>query len=123
MLRILLLIILCFNYSCIDYKVRDQVDFERELTMEVNNIKGSRGVLILNNKFMLSASCLLVYDKSFPTWIKEDDSYVIYRPKNHVFSPYITDIPTPYKLIKKKNTDFFHIIKFNDTLKFELYDL
>jgi len=121
-MQFLLLMLLGFIHSCIDYRVNDRIDFEREITMGVNKIKGERGVLIMNNKFMLSSSCPLVYHKNFPSWIIDNDPDLIYTTNEYVFKPAICDIPIPYKLIKKKNTDFFEIIKFKDTLTFKIIE-
>ncbi len=120
-MQFLLLMLLGFIHSCIDYG-NNQINFEREITTRIHKIKSERGVLILNNTFMLASSCPLVYHKYFPDWIVEDTSNLVFSSKNSVFIPTIYDIKPPYKLIKKKNTDFFKVVKNRDTLTFKLID-
>lgn len=119
--KYLLIIFLFVCFSCTEDNRYKLIQLDSEIEIFVKDTKNERGVLILNRSYIVSGACPLDYEIVYPDWIREDDSF-FYRTRDYVFKPAICDIPIPYKLIKKKNTDFFEIIKFKDTLTFKIIE-
>ncbi len=119
--KYLLIIFLFVCFSCTEDNRYKLIQLDSEIEIFVKDTKNERGVLILNRSYIVSGACPLDYEIVYPDWIREDDSF-FYRTKDYVFKPAICDIKPPYKLIKKKNTDFFEIIKFKDTLTFKIIE-
>jgi hypothetical protein len=116
------LILLCFQ-SCLHNKeLEGFVEFEGEIKADtIKSVTINRGILTLDKKHTLFSNCILIYNDSFPKWIK-DHGKPDYSFDEYVFRPRITDIEAPYILYKHKNEDFFYVIKNGDTLKFKLGD-
>ena len=88
----------------------------------IYKINLNRGTLTLNNNYNLYSGSPLMYDKKFPSWIKDYDR-PDYSLNNYIFEPDINDIKPPFKLFKQKDSCFFYVIKNNDTLKFKITEI
>ena len=50
----------------------------------------------------------------------DENLYIKDNFEEYKFEPHITDIAIPYVLFKRKNENYFFVIKEKDTLKFKL---
>lgn len=63
----------------------------------------------------------LIYSNTFPNWIEDHHAPDgTFGGQKYKFEPRISDIDVPYVLFKRKNENYFFIIKHSDTLKFGL---
>lgn len=88
----------------------------------ITQSKADRGILTmknLNGKYVVYEWCPLVYKDTFPAWI-EDKHQPDFSIKEYKFEPCISDIDVPYVLFKRKDENYFFIIKNTDTLKFRI---
>lgn len=91
----------------------------------IKKIKLNRGTLTMKSirfrEYNVHSWCSLIYKDTFPTWIKNqnkpDFSFNEYK-----FEPTISDIDVPYVIFKRKNENYFFIIKQKDTLKFKIIE-
>jgi hypothetical protein len=115
-----LFIIFCFT-SCLHNKeLKGFIEIENQIKPDtINSITINRGILTLDKKYTLLSNSFLIYQDSFPNWIK-DHNNPDFKSKDYIFKPFITDIEPPYILYKYKKEKYFYIVKNNDTLRFEL---
>lgn len=87
--------------------------------IDVYSVNVNRGVVSFNDRYYLFSNSELIFDDTFPSWIKDrnkpDFSFGKYE-----FEPTITDIDVPFRLLKYGYEDFFYVIKNGDTLKFKI---
>ena len=119
-----LIIFLTFLFtSC--KKENDSNFIDKETTIDCDSITElnlNRGILTmknLNNKYIVYSWCNLIYKDSFPKWIK-DKGKPDYTSNKYQFKPCISDIEIPYLIFKRKNENFFSLVKNKDTLIFKI---
>ena len=88
--------------------------------IDVYSVSNNRGYLILNKKYDIRASCKLIEVEGTPHWIKRDYRNYIYRASNYKYIPMLFDVKAPFVLSKKENENVFSVIKYGDTLYFNL---
>lgn len=80
-------------------------------------------ILVLNDSIVINPDCLMVYDSHQPKWIfKKTKNKEVYKGQELIY-PKISDVDVPFQLVKCANTNFFLVIKRNDTLCFYLDEL
>ena len=114
-----LLVVSCNNYDDSHFiKKNTFIDFDT-----IKQLKMNRGVLTMRSlrfkRYEVYSWCKLIYKDSFPAWIKDNDK-PDFSFEEYKFEPHITDIAIPYVLFKRKNENYFFVIKEKDTLKFKL---
>lgn len=122
--RYFIITLLLLSISC---KKEDNSNFIEKRTFinfdTIKKIKLNRGTLNMKSvkfrEYDVYSWCSLIYKDTFPTWIKEqnkpDFSFNEYK-----FEPTISDIDVPYVIFKRKNENYFFIIKQKDTLQFKI---
>lgn len=89
----------------------------------IKELKLNRGTLTMKSisfrEYDFYSWCSLIYKDTFPTWI-EDQNKPDFSFNEYKFEPVISDIDVPYVIFKRKNENYFFIIKQKDTLKFKI---
>ena len=89
----------------------------------IEKVKLNRGTLTLKStrfkEYNVYSLCPLIYKDTFPSWIK-DQNKADFSFNEYKFEPIISDIEIPYVIFKRKNENYFFIIKQTDTLKFKI---
>jgi hypothetical protein len=89
-----------------------QIDNSTQINLTINNAYNERGIYILNRKYYLSSSLMLLNNIKKIN-IKDD---AIWRPKGTKNIPRLSDIEAPFRIIKKTNNDSILLIKESDTI-------
>jgi len=89
-----------------------QIDNSTQINLTINNAYNERGIYILNRKYYLSSSLMLLNNIKKMN-IKDD---AIWRPKGTKNIPRLSDIEAPFRIIKKTNNDSILLIKESDTI-------
>lgn len=117
----LMLFILLF-FNCKRKEESNFIDCGQEIIInEVYRCDINRGTVSLKSfkgTLAVTSMCYLVYEGSFPKWIK-DNNKPDFSLTKYKFIPTISDIEAPFKLYKNKNECYFYVIKNKDTLKFK----
>ena len=89
-----------------------QIDNSTQINLTINNAYNERGIYILNRKYYLSSSLMLLNN------IKKMNikDAAIWRPKGTKNIPRLSDIEAPFRIIKKTNNDSILLIKESDTI-------
>ena len=89
----------------------------------IEKLKLNRGTLTMKSgrfkEYDTYSWCSLIYKGTFPAWIK-DQNKPDFSFNEYKFEPNISDIEIPYVIFKRKNENYFFIIKQKDTLKFKI---
>jgi hypothetical protein len=119
--KILFGILFIIGIFLLIYLIKTNIDFQSKL-IEINtksevNLKitrayNERGTFILNNKYYLNSSSIIVSNKN--NLAIEDKA--IWKPKITTSNFVIADISAPFNLKKKKNCDTQMLVKQNDTI-------
>ena len=88
-----------------------QIDNSRKIDLNVNDAYNERGIYILNDKYYLNSSLMLL--NSIKKFNIKDDA--IWRPQGTTHTPRLSDIEAPFRILKKNNNDSILLIKENDT--------
>ncbi len=93
------------------------LNFKDSLIVNVTKTVKHNKVIILNDSIVSYSTSKLVYEKHSPKWLfdKTEKKKLLY---DAVYSPEISEIEVPYKLIKAKKANVFQVIKNTDTLLF-----
>jgi hypothetical protein len=89
-----------------------QIDNSTQINLTINNAYNERGIYILNRKYYLSSSLMLLNNIKKMN-IKDN---AIWRPKGTKNIPRLSDIEAPFRIIKKTNNDSILLIKESDTI-------
>ncbi|MCU0384270.1 MAG: hypothetical protein MUF68_09425 [Cyclobacteriaceae bacterium] len=117
---ITILIFVFLISSCKTDNKQIEINKETELYgIEIYSESVNRGIVSFNDTYYLFSNSALVFNDTFPSWIKDRDK-ADFSFKKYKFEPTITDIDVPFRLLKYKNEDFFYVIKNSDTLKFRI---
>lgn len=88
-----------------------QIDNSTQIDLNVNDAYNERGIYILNEKYYLNSSLMLLNNiKNFN--IKDD---AFWRPEGAKKIPRLSDIEAPFRIVKKSNNDSIILIKESDT--------
>lgn len=101
-----LIAILLFDKTS-NIKNRVSINEKDSINIFVNKVFVNRGFTEINKKYFIPNNTNLISKK--PEWIINYKNQVI-----------LSDIKSPYKLIKLDNSKEIYIIKYQDTLTFEL---
>jgi hypothetical protein len=89
-----------------------QIDNSTQINLNINDAFNERGIYILNRKYYLSSSLMLLNN---PRKFKITDD-AIWRPKGVKNIPRLSDIEAPFRIVKKSNNDSILLIKEKDTI-------
>lgn len=118
--------LLLLSISC---KKEDNLNFIEKSSFinsdTIKKLKLNRGTLTMKSirfrEYNVYSWCSLIYKDTFPTWIK-DQNKPDFSFHEYKFEPTISDIDVPYVIFKRKNENYFFIIKQKDTLKFKMIE-
>ena len=113
-----LLFVITLLSSCGKYDHLKPVVIDKAYTIEVYDAFVERGILIINNKFTI-VSWVELLDVDYNLSEECLDKARAYRKydRDKVF---ITDIVTPFEILKKENSEVLQVVKCGDTLNFKL---
>ncbi|WP_081211728.1 hypothetical protein [Salegentibacter sediminis] len=89
-----------------------------KIHLEVRKKRIDHGTAFLNNKLIIPVGTKLVSDK--PDWFKIKNQPIIGSQSHR--NPSFTDLNEPFLIIKNANTFDLQVVKYEDTLTFELPD-
>lgn len=119
-IRYFILLFLFTTLNSCDKEIYEVISLESEFDLVVTSIRTERTSLYANDKYLLDGVSELVYEKDYPYWLKKDIEYN-WKGDGDVINeklPILLDVKTPYKLSKVKNSNYFTLIKNNDSLIF-----
>lgn len=88
-----------------------QIDNSAQIDLNVNDAYNERGIYILNEKYYLNSSLMLL--KNIKKFNIKDDA--ILRLQGTKKIPRLSDIEAPFRIVKKSNNDSILLIRENDT--------
>ena len=123
-IKYFIITLIFFSMSC---KKEDNSNFIEKSSFinsdTIKNLKLNRGNLTMRSirfrEYNVYSWCPLIYKDIFPTWI-EDQNKPDFSFNEYKFEPNISDIDVPFVIFKRKNENYFFIIKQKDTLKFKI---
>ena len=75
--------------------------------------------LLLNDSVVLYKTSKLIFESHNPKWLFDKTKNKELFNDEYIYSPDVSEIEAPYKLIKLKQSNVFQIIKEMDTLYFD----
>lgn len=96
--------------------------FRDSVTLNVVKTSIQSKSLLLNDSVVLYKTSRLIYENYTPKWLFEKTKNKELVNKVYIYSPNISEIEAPYKLIKHNKSNIFKIIKERDTLYFDFED-
>lgn len=120
-----LLILLFYFSSCKRECTANFIKYETSITnYNIKETVMDRSILTLKNpncSYDVYEWSPLIYNKTFPNWIEDHHAPDgTFGGQKYKFEPRISDIDVPYVVFKRKNENYFFIIKQKDTLKFKI---
>lgn len=95
-----------YNSNLIEIKFKDVI------SLNVESSTNERGIYVLNRKYYISSSALIVGEIPF---VIEDPA--LWRPKGTKYRPTISDISAPFAIFKNANSDTIYLDKSGTKLK------
>lgn len=98
------------------------LNFKDCLTIKVIKKSIDGKGMFLNDSVVLYKTSKLIYENQNPKWLFEKTKNKEFLENEYIYSPEVSEIEAPYKLIKQKNSNIFQIIKNSDTIYFDFED-
>jgi hypothetical protein len=89
-----------------------------KIDLEVNDAYNERGIYILNNEYFLNSFTLIKSEN----WNNIAEDNALWRPKDKKYIPRISDISSPFRILKNKDTDVLKLLKGNDTIILQIIE-
>lgn len=95
------------------------LNFKDSLTLEISKSDIHNKALVLNDTIVIYKTSTLIYESHNPLWLFEKTKNKKLVDNEYVYTPIISDIDAPYKIIKYEKSNIFKVIKKTDTLYFD----
>ncbi len=96
-----------------------KLNFKDSLVINVTKSSIHSKALLLNDSVVLYNTSRLIYESHNPKWLFDKTENKELFNDQYMYSPDISDIEVPYKLIKLKKSNIFQVFKDKDTLNFD----
>jgi len=120
-LAVTITLFLFVNCNKIKYTGKDfhYLNFSDSLTINVVKSSIHSKALLLNDSVVLYKTSKLIFESHNPKWLFDKTKNKELFNDEYIYSPDVSEIEAPYKLIKLKQSNVFQIIKEMDTLYFD----
>lgn len=95
------------------------LNFKDSLIINVSKTSIHSKALLLNDSVVLYKTSKLIFESHNPKWLFDKTKNKELFNDEYIYSPDVSEIEAPYKLIKLKQSNVFQIIKEMDTLYFD----